>query len=96
MMKNITLAIEEAILDDVRIYAAKNQTTVNGLVRDYLTKLASEETRLEDTRARLKELMENSAGEMSPDFVWNREKLYEDRMLPRHQRADLRRNGKTK
>jgi Family of unknown function (DUF6364) len=95
-MKNITLAIDEAVLDDVRVYAAKNQTTVNGLVRDYLTKLASEETRLDETRARLKELMENSGGQMGPDFVWDREKLYEDRMFPRHRRAGVRRNGKAK
>ena len=35
-MKNITLSIEEDVLAAVRKYAASRNTTVNGLVRDYL------------------------------------------------------------
>ena len=36
-MKNITLAINEEILRAARRYAANHDTTVNALVRDYLT-----------------------------------------------------------
>ena len=35
-MKNITLAVEENVLDEARRYAANRKTTVNGLVRDFL------------------------------------------------------------
>lgn len=33
LAKNITLAIDEDVLNDVRKYAAENNTTVNALVR---------------------------------------------------------------
>ena len=39
-MKNITLAIEDEVLDKVRVVAAEKRTTVNALVREYLTELA--------------------------------------------------------
>jgi hypothetical protein len=35
-MKNITLAIDEKVLDRVRVIAAERKTTVNALVRDFL------------------------------------------------------------
>ena len=94
MAKNITLAMDEAVLDRVRIIAAQRKTTVNGLVRDFLSGLANENERLADTRRQLKALMEHSSGRMGPDYKWNREEIYAERMFPRHQRADLRRDGK--
>jgi hypothetical protein len=94
MTKNITLSIDEAVLEQVRIYAAKRQTTVNAMVRDYLGRLANEDDRLRETRRKLKRLMERSTAELGPDFVWSREEIYADRVLPRHERSDLRRGGK--
>lgn len=94
-MKNITLAIDENVLDDVRQIAARRRTTVNALVRDYLTGIAAEESRIAEARKGLKELMANSTGRMGPDYVWKREDVYEDRMFPRHQRSDLRGDGET-
>jgi hypothetical protein len=38
MTKNITLAIEEEIVQEARILAAEQKTTVNALVRDFLKK----------------------------------------------------------
>ena len=92
-MKNITLAVDEAVLDEARIYAAKRNTTVNALVRDFLKDLVREEERLADTQRRLKNLIDNSTGEIGPDYVWNRDEIYEERMFPRHKRADLRGGG---
>ena len=83
-MKNITLAINEKVLDEVREIAVRRRTTVNALVRDYLTQIASEESRIAEARKGLLELMENSTGRLGPDYVWNREEIYEDRMFPRH------------
>lgn len=89
-MKNLTLAIDEGVLDAVRIYAAKRNTSVNAIVREYLVKLADEDARLADTRRRLKQLMENSTAELGSDYVWNRQELYADRLLPGHEHTDLR------
>jgi predicted transcriptional regulator len=94
-MKNITLAIDERILDQVREIAARRRTTVNALVRDYLTQMASEESRITEARRGLAELMQTSSGRLGPGYVWNREEIYEERMFPRHQRSDLRSDGET-
>ena len=39
-MKNITLAIDETVLDEVREIAARRRTTVNAIVRNYLAHIA--------------------------------------------------------
>ena len=75
-MKNITLSIDEAVLDEVRVYAAKRNTTVNGLVRDYLNRLAEQEDRSVRARRRLRELMDRSTLEVGP-ITWKRDDLYE-------------------
>ena len=75
-MKNITLAVDEAVLDEVRLYAAKRQTSVNGLVRDFLGGIAVQENRMERARRRLIELMDNSTLEAGP-IEWTREDLHD-------------------
>ena len=45
-MKNITLAIDEDVLDRVRVVAAQRRTTVNALVREHLADLAGDTDRL--------------------------------------------------
>ena len=75
-MKNITLAVDEAVLDEVRLYAAKRQTSVNGLVRDFLGGIAVQENRMERARRRLIELMDNSTLEAGP-IEWKREDLHD-------------------
>lgn len=90
MAKNITLAIDEALLDQARIYAATRKTTVNRLVRELLAQAIDEDGRLAERRQRLKALMDKSTLELGPDFKWNRDEIYADRLLPRHQRPHLR------
>jgi plasmid stability protein len=75
-MKNITLAIDETLLDEVRIVAAKKGTTVNAMVRDYLTSIASLEDRQDRARRRIRELAEKSTAEVGP-VTWKREDLYD-------------------
>lgn len=75
-MKNITLAIDEAILDEVRVYAARRNTTVNGLVRDFLSRVAEQEDRTERARRRLRELMDQSTLEVGP-VTWTRDDLHD-------------------
>ena len=59
-MKNITLAMDEALLDEVRVAAAKKGTTVNAMVRDYLMSVAKLEDRKDRARRRIRELAEKS------------------------------------
>lgn len=94
-MKNITLAVEEDVLKRVRAYATARGTTVNALVRAYLAELAGEDERIEKARRGLLELMDKSTGRLGPDFKWNREEIYADRLFPRHKRSGVRRRRKT-
>ena len=88
-MKNITLAIDEEVLRGVRRYAAQHDTTVNALVREYLTRLVDFEEKAAKARQRLVELSEQSEGRMG-SWKWNREDAYEGRLLPRHEHSGLR------
>jgi plasmid stability protein len=75
-MKNITLAVDDAVLDEVRVYAARRGTSVNAIVRDFLTALAKQEDRTERARRRIRELSERSTAEVGP-ITWKREDLYD-------------------
>jgi hypothetical protein len=89
-MPNITLAIDDELLEKAREYAERKGTTLNALVRDLLGEEVARERRIEEARKGLLELMRTSTARMGPDYKWNREEIYEDRMFPRHKRSDLR------
>lgn len=88
-MKNITLAVDEEVLATVRAYAARNNTSVNGLVRDYLTRLAQQDDRAAQARQRLVELSAQSPMQLGA-WRWNRDEIYDRGVLPRHQHSHLR------
>jgi Family of unknown function (DUF6364) len=92
-MKNITLAIDEEVLDKVRAYAVEHKTTVNAIVRRHLEKIAGENDMRAEARRQLRRLAETSRGSLSPDYVWNREELYDRPVLRRHERSRLRGEG---
>jgi len=72
-MKNITLALDEEILDAGRAYAQRHQTTLNALVRELLVK-----TVLTDRQAAVREmfrLMDAHPGN-SRGRRWKREDLH--------------------
>lgn len=75
-MKNITLSVEEEILAAVRRYTAEHNTTVNALVREYLTNLAGHHDRARRARVRLRQLSKQSQGQLG-DKTWTREDLHE-------------------
>lgn len=75
-MKNITLAVDDEVLDAVKIYAAERKTTVNAIVRAELERIAKAEDRSARARRRLLELAENSKAEMG-QVTWKRDELYE-------------------
>ena len=89
-MKNITLAIDERVLTKVRRAAARKDTTVNALVRDYLTRLADQDDQAGKARQELVALAKRSTWDPGPDWKWNREEIYDRPSLRRLERDHLR------
>jgi plasmid stability protein len=92
-MKNITLAIDDEILDKVRVYAAEHKTTVNAIIRKHLEKLVGENDKHSEARRNLLRLAETSRGRLASDYAWNREELYDRPVLRGHERPHLRGEG---
>lgn len=66
MPKNITLAIDEDVLADVRRYAAEHNTTVNALVRTALESIADRSRRLESEWDELFALTQAAGARVGP------------------------------
>ncbi len=94
-MTNITLAIDDNVLKSARSYAKRNGTTLNALVRMQLTNIIEQEKRIEEARAGLLELIENSTGRLPKGYKFDREKLYESPTLSGHKRVGVRSSRKT-
>ena len=75
-MKNITLSVDEEVLAAVRRHAAERNSTVNAMVRDYLTNLAQQQDRARRARARLRRLSKQSQGRLGTK-TWSREDLHD-------------------
>ena len=75
-MKNITLSVDENILAAVRRLAAERNSSVNGLVREYLAALAAHEDRAKRARARLRKLSAQSQGQLGGK-TWTRDDLHD-------------------
>jgi hypothetical protein len=75
-VKNITLSVDEDVLAAVRRHAAEHDSTVNALVREYLTKLAGHRDRASRARARLRQLSAQSQGRLGKK-TWSREDLHD-------------------
>jgi hypothetical protein len=89
-LKNITLAIDDEVLDKVRAYAAEQKTTVNAIVRKHLERLASEDDKRAEARRNLLRLAQASRGRLASDYTWNREELYDRPVLRGHEHPYLR------
>jgi metal-responsive CopG/Arc/MetJ family transcriptional regulator len=73
-MKNITLSVDENVLAAVRRHVTERSSTVNALVREYLTRIAAHEDRAKRARARLRQLSTQSQGQLGKK-TWTREGL---------------------
>ena len=67
MAKNITLAIDEDLLDRVRVIAALRRTSVNEMVRGYLTHVVLSETQQDEITQGLLALTREQSGDIGPD-----------------------------
>jgi hypothetical protein len=75
-VRNLTLAIEDEVLEAARRLALERGTTVNQLVRDHLADLVTRENRRRAAAERLKRAMREDRVEVGPR-TWTREDLYE-------------------
>lgn len=75
-MKNITLAIDDDVLADVRRYAAQHNTTVNALVRSSLDTLADRIRRQQAEWDELFALADEAGARIGPK-AWSRDDLYD-------------------
>ena len=75
-MKNVTIAVDERLLREVRRIAAERSTTLNAMIREYLTRLTERESRAVTARRRIVELCRESNAEIG-ERTWNRDELYD-------------------
>ena len=76
-MSNITMTLDDQIIKKVKKIAIEKNTTLTGLVRDYLTGIAKrEDQRLEEVISQLSEIM-NSSDMKIGKITWTRDELHE-------------------
>jgi hypothetical protein len=75
-MKNITLSVEEEVLQEARKIAAERNTTVNAMVRAHLAELVGQKRRTRDALKRMRELAEQGGMEVGTK-TWTRDDLHE-------------------
>ena len=76
-MSNITMTIDDTVIKKVKKIAIEKNTTLTGLVRDYLTGVAKrEDLRAEEIISQLSKIM-NSANMEIGKITWTRDELHE-------------------
>lgn len=85
MAKNITLAIDEDLLDKVRVLAAMKRTSVNEMVREFLEREVKRETALAsraEAWARVFEAADSTAEQRerrkAGEAIFDREAFYDE------------------
>ena len=74
--QNVTLVLDEDLLLAARKVALDQRTSVNQLVREYLSALVEESSRKRLARARLSKAFETGLVEVG-DRKWSRDELYD-------------------
>jgi len=77
-VRNVTLAIEDEVLQKARVRAVKEGTTVNELVREFLAHYGTQDDRNESAIKELLQIAAKNKGRMKGKF--NREEIYEERL----------------
>ncbi len=75
-MKNVTIALDESLLREVRRIAADQSTTLNAMIREFLQQMADRESQAMQARQRIVELCRESKAEVG-SRTWTREELHE-------------------
>lgn len=75
MKRNVTLSMDESLLDQSRKYAQENGTTLNQLVRDLLKRTVCVDSG--DPRAEFKRIAKSLNLKRQEGVTWTREELHE-------------------
>ncbi len=76
-MANITMSLDEELIKKVKKIAVEKNTTLTGLVREYLTRIArQEEQRREEVIDELSRIMNSSSVHIG-EARWSRDELHE-------------------
>ena len=73
--RNLTLQLDEAVIRDAKVLAARRGTSVSGLVAHEIRDLVARETRYEEARRRAEEIMSRPARRGGRD--WRRDELHD-------------------
>ena len=76
MTRNLTLAIDDDLLDKVRVLAAIKRTSVNEMVRCFLTSMVQQEQSKDEAREALLKLIDESKGRMGDWRPGKRDETY--------------------
>jgi hypothetical protein len=76
LVKNVTIALDEAILRDARRIAAERSTSLNSLIREFLERLTLRESQSRTARQRIAQLCRDSKAEVG-ELTWTRDELHE-------------------
>jgi hypothetical protein len=73
--RNLTVQLEEEVIRQARIMAAKRGTSVSGLVAHELEELVAQDARYEEARRRAEEIMAEAAPRGGR--TWRRDELHD-------------------
>ncbi len=74
-MRNITLSVDEKVLLAVRRYAADRGSSVNALVREFLSGISRRQDRASEARKRVREMSRKSKARIG-SVSWSRDELH--------------------
>lgn len=78
-MKNVTLAVDEKLLEASREYARRHHTTVNKMVRDFLQQEVGQQGKINWVDEFLR--LTKEGGGNSRGWKWNREEIYDRKVF---------------
>ena len=87
---NITLSVDDAVIEEARRRAEKLGTSVNQLVREYLENFVNQSDAARD--AEEFERLSRTSGGNSHGWKFNRDEIYDERLgILRHEHPTVRR-----
>lgn len=78
MKRNLTIQLDEEIINEVKAVATRRGTSVSGLVSAYLSQLAAEDEQYEKARLAALEMLDQAVDR--GEWRWRREDAYAERL----------------
>ena len=76
--RNLTIQLDEDVIEEVKAVAARRGISVSGLVSAYLSRLAAEDENYEKARRAALQLLDQAVDR--GDWKWRREDAYAERL----------------